>query len=91
MSAVSQRKIDGTGPGAVEVLAVAGSRGKESASWQIVEIVGKGPAFSRNVEYFSLVRAKAKKFLKDAEKEKQEGLQGHWQQESSCQRIFWNK
>ena len=27
-------------------------------------------------EYFSLERVKAKKFLKDAEKEKQEGLQG---------------
>ena len=41
--------IDGTGPGAVEVLVVEGSRGKEGASRQTVENVGKGPAFSRNV------------------------------------------
>ena len=30
-------------------------------------------------EYFSFERAKAKKFLKDAEKEQQEGIQGQWQ------------
>ena len=83
MSAVLQRKIDGTGPGAVEVLAVEGSGGTESASWQIVENVGKGPVYTRNVEVLlSLERAKAKKFLKDAEKEKQEGIQGQWQHES---------
>ena len=42
VSSVLQRKIDGTGPGAVEVLAVEGSGGTESASWQTVENVGKG-------------------------------------------------
>ena len=49
VSAVLQRKIDGTGPGAVEVLAAEGSRGKEGASWQIVENVGKGPVHTRIV------------------------------------------
>ena len=33
-------------------------------------------------EYFSFERVKAKKFMKDAEKEKQEGIQGQWQRES---------
>ena len=32
-------------------------------------------------EYFPWERAKANQFLKDAEKEKQEGVQGHWQRE----------
>ena len=33
-------------------------------------------------EYFSIERLKAKKFLKDAEKEKHEGIEGQWQQKS---------
>ena len=41
MSAVLQRKFDGTGLGAVEELAVEGSRGKEGASWQTMENAGK--------------------------------------------------
>ena len=32
-------------------------------------------------KYFSLARAKVNNFLKDAEKEKQEGIQGQWQHE----------
>ena len=58
MLAVLQRKLDGTELGAVEVLAVEGSRGKEGASWQAMENAGKRPMF-----------------MKDAEKEKQEGIQ----------------
>ena len=42
-------KSDGTGPGSVQVLAVEGSGGTEGASWQIVEDVGKGPVYTRNV------------------------------------------
>ena len=49
---VLQRKIDGTGPCAVEVLAVEGSGGKEGASWQTMENVGKRPAKTRNVGVF---------------------------------------
>ena len=84
MSAVLQRKLDGKGAGAVEDLAVEGSRGKEGASWQIMENVGKRAICTRNVGVFlSLARAKAKKILSDAEKEKQEGKQqGQWQRES---------
>ena len=37
--------------------------------------------------YFSLERAKAKKFLKDAEKVKQEGTQGQWQRESPAKEF----
>ena len=88
MSSVLQRKNDGTGPGAVEVLAVEGSGGTESASWQTVENVGKGRVYTRNVEYFSLERATVKQFLKDAEKEKWEGVQGEWQQESPAKEYL---
>ena len=35
--AVLQRELDGTGPGAVQELAVEGSGGKEGASWQTLE------------------------------------------------------
>ena len=33
-------------------------------------------------EHFSCERSKAKKLREDAEKEKQEGIQGQWQRES---------
>ena len=49
MSAVPQRKVDGAGPVAIEVLALEGSGGKESASWHIVENVGKGLVLTKNV------------------------------------------
>ena len=38
-------------------------------------------------EYFSFERLEAKRFMKEAEKEKQEGLQGQWQHESPATRI----
>ena len=83
MSAVLQRKQDGTGLGVVEVLAVEGSCGKEGASWQTLVNVGKRPVCARNVGVLlSFAREKAKHFLRDAEREKQEGTQGQWQQES---------
>ena len=49
MSAVLQRKFDGTGPGAFEELAVEGSRGKEGASWQAMENAWKRLVKTRNV------------------------------------------
>ena len=49
VSAVLQRKFDGTGPGAVEELAVEGSRGKEGASWQTLGNAGKRPVYTKNV------------------------------------------
>ena len=39
-------------------------------------------------EYFSLERAKAKKFLEDTKKERHEGLQGKWQQESPAEEVL---
>ena len=39
-------------------------------------------------EYCSFERTKAKKFLKDAEKEKQEGIQCQWQQESPAKEYL---
>ena len=83
MPAVLQRECDGTGPGAFEELAVEGSRGKEGASGQNMKNAGKRPLHTRNVGVLlSLEKAKAKRLLKDAEKEKQEGTQGQWQRES---------
>ena len=39
-------------------------------------------------EYFSYARAKAKKFLRDAKRDKQEGIQGQWQQESPAKEFL---
>ena len=49
MSAVLQRKLDGTGPGAVEELTVEDNGGTESVCWQIVDNVGKGPVYTKDV------------------------------------------
>ena len=38
--------------------------------------------YKRCGSYFCLERVKGKKFLDDAKKEQQEGIQGQWQQES---------
>ena len=38
--------------------------------------------------YFSCERLKAKKFREDAEKEKQEGIQGHWHRESPAKEYL---
>ena len=76
MSAVLQRKFDGKGP-------------REGASWQAMENAGKRQVFTRNVGILlSLERAKAKQFLKDAEKEKQQGIQGQWQRESPAKEYL---
>ena len=55
-------RLCGTGPGAVEVLAVEGSGGKEGASWQIVENVGKGPVFQECGSISLLKERKRKSF-----------------------------
>ena len=39
-------------------------------------------------EYFTLKRAQAKKILEDAARERQEGIQGQWQQESPFREIL---
>ena len=53
------------------------------------ENAGERPVHTRNVGVFlSCVRAKAKKFQKDAVKEKQEGIQGQWRQESPAREFL---
>ena len=49
VSAVLQRKLDGTGSGAFEELAVEGSRRMEGASWQATENAGERPVYTRKV------------------------------------------
>ena len=39
-------------------------------------------------EYFTLKRAEAKKILEDASRERQEGIQGQWQQESPFREVL---
>ena len=50
--------------------------------------VGKDQCMQGMWEYCSFERTKAKKFLKDAEKEKQEGIQGQWQQEAPAKEYL---
>ena len=49
---------------------------KKAHRGRLWNMLGKGQFIQGMCECFSLERAKAKKFLKDAEKEKQEGIQG---------------
>ena len=51
-----------------------------------MENAGKRP--QEMWEYFSLGRVKAKKFMKDAETAKQEGIQGQWQRESPAKEYL---
>ena len=62
--AVCFGKIDGTGPPAVEVLAVEGTRGKEGASWQTVENIGKRPLYARTVGAFLSCKSESEKVPK---------------------------
>ena len=39
-------------------------------------------------EYFTSASAEARKILADASREKQEGIQGQWQQESPCREVL---
>ena len=76
MSAVSQHKFDGKRRCTLDEVAVVRSRGEEDTLWKVMENA------ARNVGVFSCERLEAKKFREDAEKEKQEGIQGQWQRES---------
>ena len=51
-------------------------------------MLGKDQNIHRLCEYFSLKRANAEKFMKDAEREKQEGTQGQWQRESPAKEYL---
>ena len=86
MSAVLQRRIDGTGPGAVEVLAVEGQKAHFGRLWKML---GKDQFVQRECGSTSLLKErKRKSFERDAEKEKQEGIQGQWQQESPAKEFL---
>ena len=51
-------------------------------------MLGKDQYIQGMWEYFSLEGAKAKEFLKDAEEEKQDGIQGQWQRESPAKEFL---
>ena len=73
VSAVLQRKIDGTGPGAVEVLEVEASGGTESESWQIVENVGNGPVSYKECGSTLLKERQRKTFLRMLRRKSRKG------------------
>ena len=55
--------------------------------------VGKGPGWERTslqkrCGSTSVLRVKSRKFLEDAKKEEQEGIQGQWQQESHAEEFL---
>ena len=53
------------------------SRGKEGTSWENVDTLWEISNFFNGMwEHFTLKRAEAKKILEDAERERQEGIQG---------------
>ena len=59
-------------------------RRQKGASWKVMESAGERDQYTREMwEYLSCERSKVKKFREDAEKEKQEGIQGQWQSESA--------
>ena len=75
-------RLTAQGLAPLKTLAVEGSRGKEGASWQIVEnVVGKRQVCTMNVGVFLFCKSESENVFKDVEREKQEGIQGQWQQE----------
>ena len=67
--------------------AVETGGGKENVSRKDVEMIGKEPYLSRMWEYFLQERNRVKRFPGLAD-EKQEGLQGQWQQESPAREYL---
>ena len=76
MSAVLQQKFDGRRRCNLNELAVVCSSGEQGASWQAMENARERPVHTGNVRVFSFESLKAMKFVKEGEKEKQEGVQG---------------
>ena len=66
---------------ATEIVAMKRSSGEEGASWKDMDTDGK-------MKYFTLERPEARKNLADASREKQEGIQGQWQQESAFKKVL---
>ena len=67
--------------GTLDEVVVVCSSGDEGAPWQAVESAWERAVHTRMWEYFSFQRLIAKRFVKEAEKEQQEGIQGQWQHE----------
>ena len=55
------------------------------------KMMGKEPYVREMWEHFQAERQKAKKFMKEAEKEKQEGPKGQVAAGITSQRINWSK
>ena len=61
---------------------------KKAHRGRLWQMMGKDRLFQGMWEYFFLERTIAKKFLKDAGKEKLGGIQGQWQQESPAKEFL---
>ena len=87
--AVLQNKFDGKRRCTLDEVAVACSIGEEGTSWNVLENAGERPVHARNVGVCTPVkRSKAKKFREDAEKGRQEGIQGQWQGETPAKEYL---
>ena len=61
---------------------------KKAHRGRLWRMLGKDQLKQRMWEYLSIERLKAKKFVKDAEKVKEEGIQCQWQQESPAKEYL---
>ena len=71
-----------------ELVAMEGSCGEEGTSSKNLEIHGKRAIHAWYVGVFFLKRAEEKRIRDDAAREKQEGIQGQWQQESPFREMM---
>ena len=61
---------------------------KKAHRGRLWEMLGMYQSLQGMWEYFSFFRAKAKKRLQDAKKEKQEGIQSQWHQEFAAKEVL---
>ena len=61
---------------------------KKAHRGRLRRMLGKDQYIQGMWEFFSLERVKAKKFMKNAKEEKQEGMQGQWQRESPAKEYL---
>ena len=74
-----QQTSDGKRRYTLDEVAVVRGRGEEGTSWKVMD---NEDQYIRGMwEYFSCERLTVKNSREDAEKEKQEGIQGQWQRE----------
>ena len=78
-----QSKVGAARQAAAEVMAMERNSGEVGASWKDMEGVLGNEQFLRGMwEYFTLEKTEQEQILADGAQEKQEGQQGHRQQES---------